>query len=321
MKFLFLMDPPHTINIKKDTSFAFMESAHGRDHQVYYLPKGNIALNQGAVVFTVFPATPQRVPDQPLILGDETRLTDAEIDAVFIRPDPPFDAEYLMNTWLLDHVAEHVVVVNKPSGVRTVNEKLWATQFTEIIPRTLVTRHKRDYLRFLEQEGEAIVKPPNSYGGNGVFRVRHGDLNTNVTFEVLSGNERSEVIVQEYLPAASEGDKRVLLLNGEYLGAVLRVHNELDHRNNFFAGGSAAAATITEQERVIIETLQPHLRHLGLYFVGIDIIGERLVEVNVTSPTGIQEASHFAGRRLDEDVIDFVEELAEERQTEREAMT
>lgn len=318
MKFLFLMDPPHTVNIKKDTSFAFMEAAHGRGHEVFYLPKGGIVLNQGAVEFKVQSAVPQRVPDQPFLLGDPTVLTDAEIDGVFIRPDPPFDEEYLMNTWLLDLVGEHVVVLNKPSGVRTVNEKLWATQFTDLIPRTLVTRHKADYLRFLEREGDAIVKPTNGYGGSGVFRVQQGDANANVIFEVLSQNEQTEVIVQEYLPAATEGDKRILLLNGEYLGAVLRVHSEADHRNNFFAGGRAAEATITAREREIIATLKPHLQRLGLYFVGIDIIGERLVEVNVTSPTGIQEASHFAGRRLDEDVIDLAERLVEERRHHKE---
>lgn len=313
MNFLFLMDPPHTVKIDKDTSFAFMEAAHGRGHGVYYLPKGGISLNQGAVEFRVQKTVPQRVPEQPLVLDEQTTLSDVDIDAIFIRPDPPFDEEYLMNTWLLDRVAERVVIVNKPSGVRTVNEKLWATQFSAIIPRTVVTRHKDDYVRFLQDEGEVIAKPTNGYGGSGVFHVRQGDSNANVIFEMLSENGCTEVIVQEYLPAAAEGDKRVLLLNGEYLGAVLRVHSETDHRNNFFAGGRAEEAVITEREREIIGTLKPHLQRLGIYFAGIDLIGEKLVEVNVTSPTGIQEASHFAGRRLDEDVMDFVEELIDEQ--------
>lgn len=313
MKFLFLMDPPSTVNIKKDTSFAFMEGAVARHHEVYYLPKGGISMNQGTVEFRVQPTTPQRVPENPLILGEPQKLTSAEVDAVFIRPDPPFDPEYLMNTWLLDHAASDVVVVNNPSGVRTVNEKVWATQFTELTPRTIVTRHKEDFLDFLNEEKEIIIKPTDGHGGAAVFRVRAGDLNTNVTFETLSQNESVEVIVQQYLPDATVGDKRVLLLNGEYLGAVLRVHSADDHRNNFFAGGKPQEANISDKERRIIEVLGPRLRELGLYFVGIDIIGEKLVEVNVTSPTGIQEASQFANERLDDKVIAFVEELVKQK--------
>ncbi|MBV7335804.1 glutathione synthase [Chloroflexi bacterium TSY] len=309
MKFLFLMDPPHTVNIKKDTTFAFMEGAQKRGHNAFYVPKGGIVLNQGTVQFHATAVTAQRVPEEPLILGMETVLSAEEADAVFIRPDPPFDPEYLMNTWLLDHARDQIVVINDPNGVRTVNEKVWATQFTEIIPRTVVTRHKSDYLAFLKQEGEVIIKPTDGHGGTAVFRVRQGDSNANVTFEVLSQNGQVEVIIQEYLPDATVGDKRILLLNGELLGAVLRVHSADDHRNNFFAGGHPEATTVTEKERTIIETLKPHLQRLRLYFVGIDVIGERLVEVNVTSPTGIQEASHFANKRLDDKVIAFVENL------------
>lgn len=313
MNFLFLMDPPSTILIKKDTTFAFMEGAAKRGHQIYYLPKGGISLNQGAVHFRVQSTEVQRNPDQPLILGEEKILTDSDVDAVFIRPDPPFNPEYLMNTWLLDHARNRgVTVVNEPSGIRTVNEKVWATQFTEIIPRTIVTRHKADFAEFLAIQGDVIVKPTDGHGGAGVFRVGLGDLNTNVIFETLSRNERFEVIVQQYLPAASIGDKRILLLNGALLGAVLRVHSEEDHRNNFFAGGRPEATTVTDKEMTIIESLAPHLRKLGLHFVGIDVIGEMLVEVNVTSPTGIQEASHFAGERLDDKVIAYVENLVQQ---------
>lgn len=309
MKFLFLMDPPHTVNIKKDTTFAFIEDAQKKSHEAFYVPKGGISLNQGTVQFRATAVTAQRVRDNPLITGEDAVFAADEVDAVFIRPDPPFDPEYLMNTWLLDHAQDKVVVINNPGGVRTVNEKVWATQFTEIIPRTIVTRHKSDFLAFLQQEGEVIVKPADGHGGTAVFRVRQGDSNANVTFEVLSQKGSVEVIVQEYLPDATVGDKRILLLNGELLGAVLRVHSADDHRNNFFTGGRPEATTVTEKEHTIIETLKPHLQRLELYFVGIDVIGERLVEVNVTSPTGIQEASHFANERLDAQVIAFVEQL------------
>lgn len=310
MNYLFLMDPLETVNIKKDTSFAFMLSAHKRGHTVFYLPKGGIALKQPQVEFRVFPVIPQRNPDQPFIVQSATRLSDADVHAVFIRPDPPFNGEYLMNTWLLERLPAHIPVINKPSGIRTVNEKLWATRFVDLIPRTVVTRAKEDYLAFLRSEGEIIAKPTDGHGGAAVFRVREGEPNTNVIFEVLSRNGTVEVVLQEYLPAAQIGDKRILLLNGELLGAVLRVHSPDDHRNNFFAGGKPVEATITPRDQEIIATLAPHLRELGLHFVGIDVIGEHLVEVNVTSPTGIQEASHFAGTPLEDRVIAYVEGLA-----------
>lgn len=310
MRYLFLMDPPATVNINKDTSFAFMEVAHERGRAVYYVPKGGIFLRAGKVYFHAVPAIPQRDPALPLVLGDPVTLAANDVDAVFIRPDPPFDEEYLMNTWMLDLAKRDAFVINDPAGVRAVNEKIWSTQFTELIPRTLISRRQQDYLDFLAEEGEVIVKPTNGHGGKSVFHVRQGDLNANVVFETLTNMGRSEVIVQEYLPAAREGDKRILLLDGELLGAVLRVHSETDHRNNFFAGGSAVEAVITDREREIIATLKPHLRALGLHFVGIDTIGDKLVEVNVTSPTGIQEASKYAGARLADKVIDFVDARA-----------
>jgi glutathione synthase len=310
MRFLFLMDPLETVKINKDTSFAFMEAAHERGHEGYYVAKGAIFLLDGQVFFHAIQVTPQREPEQPFIVGRSVMLAAQETDAVFIRPDPPFDEEYLMNTWLLDLASRDTFVINDPAGVRTVNEKIWATQFTDFIPRTLITRRQEDYAAFLREEQEIIVKPTNGHGGKSVFHVREGDLNANVVFETLTNMGRFEVVVQEYLPAATEGDKRILLLDGDYLGAVLRVHSEYDHRNNFFAGGSAQEAVITPREREIIAGLKPHLQSLGLYFVGIDIIGDALVEVNVTSPTGIQEASNFAGERLADRVIDFVEQMA-----------
>ena len=310
MRYLFLMDPLETVNIKKDTSFAFMESAYERGDQVYYVPKGGIALIEGEAVFKATQVQPQRIAAQPFIVGKTSRLSAAEVDAVFIRPDPPFNEEYLMNTWLLDHAARETLVINDPSGVRTVNEKVWATQFVNLLPRTVITRDVQDYHEFLNARGDIIVKPTNGHGGKSVFRVQRGDLNANVVFETLTNMGRQEVVVQEYLPAADEGDKRILLLDGDYLGAVLRVHGDDDHRNNFFSGGHAQEAVITPREREIMATLKPELQRLGLHFVGIDIIGDTLVEVNVTSPTGIQEASEYAGERLADRVIDFVEGLA-----------
>jgi len=312
MKLVVLTDSPETIHINKDTAFALMECAHQRGHQVYYLPKGGISLNQGQVIMRAFPTIPQRVEYEPLALSEEVKLSGDEIDALFVRPDPPFDIEYLNNTWMLDRLPQQVFVMNKPSGIRTVNEKLWATQFTEIIPHTVVTRNRADYDTFLKDEGEIIAKPTDGHGGSGVFRVRYGDSNANVIFEILSRQSSSEVILQEYIPESTIGDKRILLLNGELLGAVLRVHSADDHRNNFFAGGKPQKTEITAREHEIIAMLKPHLQALGLYFVGIDVIGDYLIEVNVTAPTGIQEASHLSNLPLADKVMEFVEKQVRE---------
>jgi len=314
MKFLYLMDPLETVNIKKDTTFALMESAVARGHEVYYLAKGGIVLDQGRVRFNVVPVRPQRRAEQPFVCGEPFSMAESDADAVFIRPDPPFDEEYLLNTWLLEQVSPRTVVLNRPAGIRAANEKIWATQFVDLIPRTVITRHKQDYLDFLQVEGKVIVKPTNGHGGTSVFLVDAQDMNANVIFETLSARGRYELVIQQYLPAASSGDKRILLLNGELLGSVLRVHSDDDHRNNFFAGGHAVAADVSPREHEIIARLAPHLRRLGLWFVGIDTIGDHLIEVNVTSPTGIQEAGEFAGERLSDKVNAFSERMVEERQ-------
>jgi glutathione synthase len=242
---------------------------------------------------------------------DSMILSEDEVDALFIRTNPPFDAAYLMNTWLLDRLPKRIPIINSPEGIRTVNEKIWATQFTSIIPRTLVTRHEEDFLNFLEEEKDIVLKPTDGYGGKSVFRIRAGETNQNVIFETMSQTGKKEVILQSYLPEAEVGDKRILLLNGEPLEALLRVHPATDHRNNLGVGGHAEPTEITTEDEKIIEVLKPELRRLGLYFVGIDVIGGKLIEVNVTSPTCLQAMNHLYGEKLEVEVIDFVETLVE----------
>ena len=313
MNFLFLMDPLETVKMKSDTSYIFMVGAADRGHKVFYLPSGGITLKNGSVSFCCTEVKPISNEKFPFEIIGETTLNEQDVDAVFIRTDPPFDSEYLMNTWLLDRVAEKVAVINNPTAVRTVNEKVWATQFTDLTPRTVISRHLADFKEFLSQEGEIIIKPTDGFGGSGVFRISKDGSNKNVSFEVLSDRGKREVIMQQYIPEASIGDKRILLLNGEALGAVLRVHGEDDHRNNFYAGGKPVACEITKRDREVIAALKPHLQAMGLYFVGIDMLGDYLIEVNVTSPTCLQEMNSLYDCKLHHDVIEFAEKLVESK--------
>lgn len=307
MNFLFLMNPLSSVAMMKDTSFAFMLGAQKAGHDIYYLPLDGISKSEGCFRFSVQKVKAQSVESDPFVIEDELTLDDQDVDAIFIRTDPPFDADYLMKTWLLDQVKTKIFVLNDPTGIRTVNEKVWANQFTDLVPPTCVTRQQAQYKQFLETQQHIVAKPTDGFGGQKVFQVKVDDPNRNVIFETLTENGKCDVILQRYVPEASMGDKRILLLNGEILGAVLRVHSGDDPRNNFFSGGKPVATTITEREKLVVETLRPYLIKLGLYFVGIDMMGDYLIEVNVTSPTCLQEINRIQNAYLEDDVIRFVE--------------
>ncbi len=315
MNFLFLMDPLEAISYEKDTSFILMLGCYFRNHRVFFLPRGGIVVKDGVLFFKVTEVIPQKDRFQPFVKKDSHVLSQNDIGVIFIRTDPPFDEGYLLDTWLLDRLPKRIPIINSPSGIRTANEKLWAMQFTALIPKTIVTRDKKDFLSFLDQEKDIIIKPINLYGGSSIFHIQKGDLNANVTFETLSHNGTKEVILQKYIKEAKTGDKRILLLDGEPLGAILRVHSPKDHRNNFFSGGKPKAVDITASDRKIINVLKPHLRSLGLFFVGIDIIGSFLIEVNVTSPTCLQEMNAFYGKSLEYQVIAFAESLVKKNRS------
>ncbi|MGE4169992.1 MAG: glutathione synthase [Candidatus Margulisiibacteriota bacterium] len=298
------MDPLPTIKPNKDTSFALMLAAHKRGHSVFFLGNTNLYYANQGIQFRVNRVVPIDRSENPFEVFPEQHLGQDAVDVVFIRTDPPFDDRYLMNTWLLDRLPDRVKVVNNPTGVRTVNEKLWALQFTDLIPETTVTCKKAVYADFLAHHKTIIAKPTGGYGGSAVFKVQQGETNASVIFESLSAGETQEVILQPYIPEADIGDKRILLLNGEPLGAVLRVHAPGEHRNNFFAGGHPEPVGITPRDWEIIKTLKPKLLELGLYFVGIDVIGDYLIEVNVTSPTCIREMEAISGEDLAGRVVD-----------------
>lgn len=302
-KIVFLMDPIAKINPKKDTSYILMQAGVNLGHEVYYLKKGGIRFVEGSWICEC-----QRIDPFPNEQGffkalELVSLCADQIDALFIRTDPPFDEDYLMHTWFLDQFPKSVKIINHPNGVRQVNEKIWVTQFRELTPKTVISRQISDFKAFLSQEGTIILKPCQLFGGAGVFKIHAGDSNATVIFELLSQNGTKDLIMQAYIPEAEIGDKRILLANGVAVGAVLRVHSNEDHRNNFFAGGSAQKTVITANDQAIIQRLAPELQKLGLNWVGIDIIGDYLIEVNVTSPTCLQEMNQLYGKPLENEVM------------------
>ena len=309
MNLLFLMDPLATVNYHKDTTFILMKAAEARGHRVYYLPKNGLISTRDQFTFTVTPVTTTTNPDSPFSIEEPVTLTEDDVQCVFIRTDPPVDTDYHAELWLLNRLAQRVLVVNNPAGIQIVNEKLWATQFTDITPKTLVSSRAEDHKQFLHSETASILKPINGFGGQGIYKLSPNDSNLNVILESSTLNGTAYCISQELVPEASIGDKRILLLNGDVLGAVLRVHGKEDHRNNLFAGGHTEASTVTKEDRKIVETLSPHLKALGLFFVGIDVIGGKLIEVNVTSPTCLQELVQHDDKAYHLQVIEALENL------------
>ena len=310
MRFLFVMDPAETMHPAKDTSFAFLRSAGRRGHACFHcLPRhlANEAKNVRARV------RPIRVSDAAphVALGDEETLELAELDAVFVRKDPPFDPAYLHLTHQLDLVKDRVLVLNDPRSIRDAHEKLFAFQFSEWMPRSLVTARPSDVVAFVEAVGgQAVLKPIDGAGGAGVVVLRSDDRNTRSLADVWTDEGKRLTLVQEYEPAVRVGDKRVIVLDGAPIGAILRVPREDDVRANIHAGGNVQPSELTPRERELVAAVGPRLSAHGLFFVGLDLIGERLIEVNVTSPTGIQELSRFSGLPVEDDVIAWVEARA-----------
>jgi len=310
MRFLFVMDPAETMHPSKDTTFAFLRASGRRGHRSFHCLPRHLS-NEGRSVRAH--ARPIRVSDaEPHVaLGDEETLELEALDAVFVRKDPPFDTAYLHLTHQLELVKDRVLVVNDPSGIRDANEKLFAFQFSEWMPRSLVTSRPADVIAFVETVGgQAVLKPIDGAGGAGVVVLRSDDRNTRSLADVWTDEGKRLALVQEYEPKVRVGDKRVIVLDGAPLGAILRVPREDDVRANIHAGGEVKPTELTPRESELVAAVGPKLSAHGLWFVGLDLIGERLIEVNVTSPTGIQELSRFAGRPVEEDVIAWVETRA-----------
>lgn len=302
------MDPFTDLAWAKDTSFAFMRGAARRGHEILHCLPRHVK-NDGTDLFAF--ARRLRVhAAEPWLTADAPELVELNrLDAVLIRKDPPFDRDYLFLTHQLDLIRDHVLVVNDPRGIRDANEKMFAFQFAEFMPRSLVTADPADIVAFVERVGgRAVLKPLDGAGGSGVVVLSTSDTNTRSLADIWTREGRQLAMVQEYQPAVRTGDKRVILLDGRSLGAILRVPRADDVRANIHAGGRVEATDLTPAEQRLVDAVGPKLRAHGLWFVGLDLIGERLIEVNVTSPTGIQELGRFLGRAVEEDVIAWLEE-------------
>ena len=307
-----VMDDVGKINIDKDTTFVLMLEAQRRGHEVYFMELDDLFIRGGTPNgrcrrLELARATPH------YHLGEYVTGPLAEFDSVWMRKDPPFDLKFFFATHLLSLIDQSkCFVMNDPKGLREANEKLYALRFPEQIPQTLVSSDMARLKEFMtELGGEMIIKPLDGSGGSGVFYLNEQDRNTNSILEAATDTGRRLVMGQRYLPEIRQGDKRIIVLNGEPLGAVLRVPLETETRGNIHVGGQCVKAEVTARDREICAALAPLLRADGLYFVGLDVIGSFLTEVNVTSPTGIQEVNALDHVCLEKNVIDFVEQQVE----------
>jgi glutathione synthase len=308
-KFAFVMDDLERIDQYKDTTFVFMLEALARGHELYFLGLRDLfARADRAMGFARRCAMMREaVHYRWLDSGGDYPLD--SFDAIFMRKDPPADAEYLYATMLLSLVdSRRTFVLNHPAGLREANEKLYTLNFPEVIPPTVVTSNIARLKQFVgEQGGEAIVKPLDGHGGEGVFLASQTDRNLNAILETVTQNGSRLTMGQRYIPEIRNGDKRVIVLEGEPIGATLRVPLPSENRGNIHVGGLCVKAELSERDRQICRILKPRLVRDGLYFVGLDVIGDYLTEVNVTSPTGVQEIDRLDNVSLESRVIDFVE--------------
>ena len=302
------MDPIESINIDGDSTFALMLEAQARGHALWHYHVRHLSLHAGRVIAHAHPVTVRREKGSHFTFGAAVELDLArDADVVLMRQDPPFDMAYITATHILEHIHPATLVVNDPAQVRNAPEKLFVTHFPELMPETLVTSDTREIRRFRERHGDIIVKPLFGNGGAGVFHLRPDDPNLNSLVEMFTERSREPLVVQQYLPAVRHGDKRVILVDGEAMGAINRVPAAGEARSNMHVGGRPEPTTLTEREREICARIGPELKKRGMIFVGIDVIGGYLTEINVTSPTGLQELARFDGVHLERAIWDAIE--------------
>ncbi len=303
----FQMDPLAGIDVTADSTYLLAAEASARQHALYhYLPQ-DMTLADGRVVARARRFEAHMNPDAPFTIGEEEIIDLATLDVVMMRQDPPFDMAYITATHLLEHIHPDTLVVNDPVQVRNAPEKLFVTHFAELMPPTLITADRGQIIAFREKHGDIIIKPLFGNGGAGVFHLSADDENLNALLELFTELYREPIVVQSYLAQVRDGDKRIILIDGEAAGAVNRVPALGEARANLHVGGRAEKAELTEREREICAAIGPTLRERGLVFVGIDVIGDYLTEINVTSPTGLQEIDRFDNVKLEAQIWDAIE--------------
>ncbi len=309
LNILVIMDPIERINYKKDTSLAMMWAAQDRGHTLGYCQIHDLWLDRGQLKIDSQPVTVQRDPDNFYTLGDKNTLSVSDYDVILMRKDPPFDMRFIYATYMLDHAkAAGVLVVNDPQAIRDCNEKLFATWFSEYMSPTIVTSKQAHIRQFIAEQQDVIVKPLDGMGGTGIFRLTADSPNIGVTIEVLTELETLPIMAQRYLPEIVDGDKRVLIVDGVVVDYCLaRIPSKGETRGNLAAGGSGVAMALTDIERQVAQVVAPIVKEKGLMFVGLDLIGGRITEINVTSPTCVREIDDQCGTDIATDFILAVE--------------
>jgi glutathione synthase len=302
------MDPIERINFRGDSTFALLLEAQRRGHALSYYTPDRLAMRDGKVSAAVQPLTVRDVAGDHFTLGEKRLVDLATLDVVLLRQDPPFDLAYISTTHMLDRIHPKTLVVNDPSHVRNAPEKVFVTEFPDLMPPTLITRDLDAIKAFRAEQGDIVMKPLYGKGGEAVFRLAAEDLNFGSLYDLFATMFREPWVVQKFLPAVKHGDKRIILVDGEFGGAVNRVPAPDDLRSNMVRGGVPKATDLTPRERHICERLGPALRERGLLFVGIDVIDGFLTEINVTSPTGIRAIKNLGGPDVAAMIWDKIEE-------------
>lgn len=286
-----VMDPISEINIKKDSSFAMLMAAQERGYQLFYMEMADLALVNGVAMATMRPLAVMNDASKWFELGDAKDTPLSELDVILMRKDPPFDTEFIYATYMLERAEEQgVLIVNKPQSLRDANEKLFTAWFSQFTPQTIVTRDAKRIRAFHQAQGDIILKPLDGMGGTSIFRVKQDDPNLGVIIETLTHYGQQYAMAQAFIPEITQGDKRILVVDGEPVPyALARIPMKGETRGNLAAGGSGVAQPLSESDWNIARAIGPELRRRGLIFVGLDVIGDKLTEINVTSPTCIRE--------------------------------
>jgi glutathione synthase len=301
------MDPIARINIRGDSTFALLLEAQKRGHGISYYTPDKLSLRGGELVAPVQKLTVRDEENNHFSLGEAKREAINGFDVILLRQDPPFDLAYITSTHLLEGIHPKTLVVNNPASVRNAPEKLFVMNFPQLMPPTLISRDLAEINSFREQHGAVVMKPLHGHGGAAVFRVMPQDMNFGSLFDMFSVTFREPWVIQRFLPEVKNGDKRIILVDGEFAGAVNRVPAADDLRSNMVRGGAAQATELSPREREICATLGPALRERGLLFVGIDVIDGNLTEINVTSPTGIRAIQRLNGPDVAAKIWDTIE--------------
>ncbi len=310
-----VMDPIGQINVKKDSSLAMLLEAQSRGYELYYMEMQDLYLQNGRAHATMKSLQVQQDTESWYQFGKLLDTPLAELDVILMRKDPPFDTEFIYATYMLERAeTEGTLIINNPQSLRDANEKLFTAWFAELTPETLVSRSTDKLRRFYAEHQDIILKPLDGMGGASVFRIKPGDGNLSVIIETLTQDGSRYAMAQKYIPEISSGDKRILIVNGEPIPYCLaRIPASGETRGNLAAGGRGEARPLTESDRRIAETLAPVLREKGLYFVGIDVIGDKLTEINVTSPTCIREIEDAFDINISGKLMDCIEQILAKR--------